>query len=85
MEVPDSPPSHSVVEGSDAADQENDNSSLKVLCFETRCKSPVAVQEWVASLVPDNDDGDDLVEENAHDAVDEETDNLTLGAEGHIH
>lgn len=54
--------------------------SLAVLCTDTRSKSPVTVQEWVAALVPDR-----VEEEEREDAVKEESseenDNLTLGAE----
>ena len=60
---------------------DKDPDSLTVLCRDTRSKSPVTVQEWVAALV-----SEDRVEEDREDDVKEETleenDNLTLGAEG---
>jgi len=59
---------------------DKDSDSLTVLCRDTRSKSPVTVQEWVAALV-----SEDRVEEDREDDAKEETleenDNLTLGAE----
>ena len=65
---------------------DTDPSSLTVLCRDTRSKSPVTVQEWVAALVPENADSEEGVDEESEDGVKkeslEENDNLTLGAEG---
>lgn len=62
-----------------------DPDSLTVLCRDTRSKSPVTVQEWVAALVSDNEVAEDRLEEDREDDVKEEiieeNDNLTLGAE----
>ena len=58
------------------------SSNLRVIFSQTRSKSPVTVQEWVAAL-PDS--SEDRIEEEKHfgeEVPAEENDNLTLGAEG---
>ena len=57
--------------------------NLQVICQQTRSKSPVTVQDWVAALP---DDGQERVEEDKHgeEVTAEENDNLTLGAEGDV-
>ena len=59
------------------------SSNLQVICPQTRSKSPVSVQDWVAALP---DDGQDRVEEDKHreEVTAEENDNLSLGAEGFV-
>jgi len=54
--------------------------SLAVLCTDTRSKSPVTVQEWVAALVPDRVEEEER-EDSVKEESSEENDNLTLGAE----
>ena len=53
------------------------SSNLQVICPQTRSKSPVTVQDWVAALP---DDGQERVEEDKHgeEVTAEENDNLTL-------
>ena len=57
------------------------SSNLRVIFSQTRSKSPVTVQEWVAAL-PDS--SEDRIEEDEYveEVPAEEKDNLTLGAEG---
>ena len=58
------------------------SSNLRVMFSQTRSKSPVTVQEWVAAL-PDS--SEDRIEEDKYVGEEvpvEEKDNLTLGAEG---
>ena len=58
--------------------------NLQVICPQTRSKSPVTVQDWVAALP---DDGQDRVEEDKNGeevTAAEENDNLSLGAEGFV-
>ena len=58
------------------------SSNLRVIFSQTRSKSPVTVQEWVAAL-PDS--SEDRIEEEKHVGEEipaEENDYLTLGAEG---
>ena len=57
------------------------SSNLQVICPETRSKSPVTVQDWIAALP---DDGQERVEEDKQDeeVTAQENDNLSLGAEG---
>merc|ERR1719154_275812 len=56
-------------------------SSLRVVFPHTRSKSPVTVQEWVAAL-PDRGQNREEEERNHTDnIIEEENDNLTLGAE----
>ena len=60
------------------------SSNLLVICPQTRSKSPVTVQDWVAALP---DDGQDRVEEDKNGeevTAAEENDNLSLGAEGFV-
>ena len=55
---------------------------LNIAPLPSRSRSPVTVQEWLASL-PDHADNDDDDEESSEDEDDEEArDTFTLGAEG---
>ena len=76
---------HTPSQGQVMSDCENielpSSSTLQVICPETRSKSPVTVQDWIAALP---DDGQDRVEEDkqGEEVTAEENDNLSLGAEG---
>ena len=67
-------------------DQENIDSDkqhkLNVLLPPTRSRSPVTVQEWVASLPDPADEEDEYSSEESDE--DEDGDTFTLGAEGNI-
>jgi len=55
--------------------------SLRVVFPQTRSKSPVTVQEWVAALPDGSQDREEEERDHTEDCIEEETDNLTLGAE----
>ena len=67
---------------SDCEIQTNNSNNLNAICTPIRSKSPINVQQWIASL-PDEEKNKEEEEKQSDVDLGKVTDNLTLGAEGY--